>query len=239
MPNEHAGHRQRMYKKLREESLPEQELLEVMLFPLLPRRNTNDLAHRLLSRFGSLRGIFWADVEELEEVEGIGTNIANAIFCIGKAQKKCMCERKKEGFHTEAFIEKIYKKYQGLPYEIMDAYLLDEEGTILSQFRFSDYKERKVAFHAKEFATLLVKQVGVSGVVLVHNHPVGRAKPSTKDDETTKQAQLVCNVHDVLLCDHIVFSYEGAYSYYLSGRMSEISKSYSLTEIAVAEKEEG
>ena len=60
--SEHDGHRHRIIEKLDTGVLCEHELLEILLFNALPRRNTNDLAHRLLTAFGSIRGVFSASV---------------------------------------------------------------------------------------------------------------------------------------------------------------------------------
>ena len=240
MPDEHAGHRQRMYKKLCEEDLPIQELLEILMFPVLPRRNTNDIAHRLLCRFGSLNAVFSASIEELQSVDGVGRSVANQLYCIGKILRKCMYEPANtvdKIFESKAFIERVGDMYKGFSYEVMDVYFLDRMGKILNRCRFSEYKKSHIRFNTKDLAKLLVEQSNVSGMVIVHNHPEGKPSPSQKDDEATKCAQLVCNVHDVLLCDHVIFSTEGVYSYYLSGRMAEISRQYSFSQIAVKEEQ--
>ena len=72
---------------------------------------------------------------------------------------------------------------------------------------------------------LLTKDI--SGVVIVHNHPYGEAKPSSKDDVMTKNLQMMCSMHNRLLCDHIIYATNGVYSYYMSGRLSEISQRFS------------
>ena len=63
-----------------------------------------------------------------------------------------------------------------------------------------------------------------SGVVLVHNHPAGRCQPSEMDDKTTRRVQLQCNFINVVLCDHFIYSPEGIYSYYESGKLKQMSK---------------
>ena len=66
----HEGHRQRMYEKVEKDALADHEWLEVLLFGALPRKNTNELAHRLIAQFGSAIKVFFASREELQKVPG-------------------------------------------------------------------------------------------------------------------------------------------------------------------------
>ena len=78
----HDGHRENLRRRFLTagaESLLPHELLELLLFYAIPRRDTNALAHTLLSRYGSLSAIFSAPVEDLTTVEGIGENAADAV----------------------------------------------------------------------------------------------------------------------------------------------------------------
>ena len=84
----HDGHRQRLLKRVEEEDLLEHELLEMLLFYVFKRRNTNDLAHRLLAKFGSIEALVSASMEELQSVEGIGKQTAQFFFLLGRFQVK-------------------------------------------------------------------------------------------------------------------------------------------------------
>lgn len=69
----HAGHRARLKKLAAEKGLwglPDHVILELLLFYALPRVDTNDIAHRLIRRFGSLQRVFDADPQELIQVPG-------------------------------------------------------------------------------------------------------------------------------------------------------------------------
>lgn len=73
--NLHRGHRERMIKRFLENGrsgLSDHELLEIILFYSIPRVNTNETAHRLLDKFGSLKGVFTADEKSLLKVKGLG-----------------------------------------------------------------------------------------------------------------------------------------------------------------------
>ena len=71
----HSGHRGRLDEKSRIiglEFLEEHEQLEKLLFAVIPRGDTNAIAHALLNRFGSVYGVLTAEVEHLREVQGVG-----------------------------------------------------------------------------------------------------------------------------------------------------------------------
>lgn len=83
----HDGHRQRMRAKLLshgERIFDTYELLEMLLYNVVPYKDTNPIAKRLLSAFGSLDGVFSADREALKSVTGIGDRAADYLLSVGK-----------------------------------------------------------------------------------------------------------------------------------------------------------
>ena len=86
----HDGHRQRLKNRFREEGLDhfdEHQVLELLLFYCIPRIDTNELAHRLLERFGSLANVLEAKAEELEKVPGIGSNAATFLNLVTAVER--------------------------------------------------------------------------------------------------------------------------------------------------------
>ena len=80
--NLHSGHRDRLRQRLMTfgaDALCEHELLELILFYALPRVNTNDIAHCLVNRFGTINNILNAPQSELESVRGVGGSTAEFI----------------------------------------------------------------------------------------------------------------------------------------------------------------
>ena len=79
-PSIHSGHRQRLRKTALEagiDELSDIQALELLLFYAIPRRDTNELAHRLINHFGSYSAVLNADYHKLLEVDGIGKNAAS------------------------------------------------------------------------------------------------------------------------------------------------------------------
>ena len=234
----HDGHRGRIIKKLDEDILLDHELLEVLLFNAQPRKNTNDIAHALLARFGGIDDIFRASCEQLEEVDGVGPSISSYLFCIGKFYKKYFDLNKKEfegRYEAKKFLPFVNKVYRNEPREVLDLYLLDSDGLVFEQYRFSVRSEFEVTLEPEELTSLLLREKP-SGIVMVHNHPNGLASPSDKDELVTSKLQLVCSFHNVLLCDHVIYAPNGMYSYYLSGKLVDISSHFSLSGILEEKK---
>lgn len=78
--NVHAGHRERMRQRIRDhgmDTLQPHEVLEYMLYYIIPKRDVNPIAHELIDRFGSLDGVLQADMDELKSVEGVGPATAH------------------------------------------------------------------------------------------------------------------------------------------------------------------
>lgn len=230
----HAGHRQRLIRKFEQGELLEHELLEMLLFNAFARRNTNDLAHRLLAEFGSIQEIFNAEIKDLCRVEGIGVNAAAYLACIGKffkAYEKCEKEEVyPEFFDSESFFPYVKSAYNSEENEVLDVYLISGDMRISYRKRYTAESDSFVEVDTGKLARL-INEKKPSGIVLVHNHPKGRATPSETDDAMTKQVQIMCSIYGVLFLDHIIYSHVDIYSYYSAKRMQEFAKTFSLGEL--------
>lgn len=219
-------------KKMETEPLSDAELLELLLFYVFKRRNTNDLAHRLISEFGGIRQLFKADMKRLRQVEGIGPQTAAFIYALACCNRALLRPVKKtdltiwDRYDAEAFIRYIEDDYRGLKTEVLNFYLINADGRI-SMRRSFEGTEEAVAINPSEF-TQIIMENEPSGVIAVHNHPQGVATPSTDDDEMTKICQLMCSFHNVLFCDHIIVADDGCYSYYKAGKMKELFDRYAI-----------
>ncbi len=233
----HDGHRQRMYEKLEQGGiLAEHEWLELLLYTALPRRNTNELAHRLIEHFGSASKVFFGSQEALEEVEGVGTSVAASIRAIGHFFIRYKYEetaRYTGKYEHQEFSNFVMQEYAHMPVEVVDLYLLGGDGRVKKRRRFTKDESEEVDVRPEEFAFILTLEEP-AGVVVVHNHPSGDPKPSKKDEDTTKKCQVLCSMHNVMFCDHIICGRHGVYSYYLSGRMKEVGEEYSVDTIVGA-----
>ena len=232
----HAGHRQRMVKKLEMNALNTHELLETLLFTFQPRKNTNEIAHRLLDAFGSMYGIFQADVKELVEVEGVGTTIAASLKSLQKimdiyAEGKATEEHFPSYFETAEFPMYLQETYGNLEREVLDIYCLNDNKRITYRQRYTSGEKGGVSLEKKELLNLF-RIHDPRGIIVVHNHPSGECYPSKEDDTATIFLQFVCSISDVLFCDHYICADKGVYSYYAAGRMQRIAGEFGAESIA-------
>lgn len=105
----HDGHRQRLLQRFLREGLDgfdEHNILELLLFYAIPRKDTNELAHRLMDDFGSLAGVLDASAQELQQVEGVGENTAGflkllpeltRVYYSQKQQDLCLASTEQAG----------------------------------------------------------------------------------------------------------------------------------------------
>ncbi|MBQ7923784.1 MAG: RadC family protein [Clostridia bacterium] len=211
----HGGHRTRLLERLKKDCICDHEYLEIVLFNAIPRRNTNDLAHRLLSEFGDLDGVLSAPVEQLARVEGVGDRIAGYIRVIGVFLKKREMQNRQSypsRFSMAEFVPFMRREYASLTCEVLDVYILDSVGRIYGRKRSSSSREKKVEVQMRWLMNVL-SDFNPSGILLVHNHPIGEAVPSATDDNTTEECRLLCEKSGVLFCDHFIYSSTGIYSY--------------------------
>lgn len=229
----HDGHRARMREKLKNgTTLLDHEVLEVFLFNAVPRMNTNELAHRLIAQFGSLTGVFCATMEQLCQVDGVGDSLAAYIYTAGKCYEKFYEMRMKthldlRTYNTDSFLDYVQKSYVSVDREVFDLYGIGENSNIILCKRFSQDSLFNVEVSPEEISKFIM-QNQVSGIVMVHNHPLGDAVPSETDDQMTIKCQLMCSLQNVLLCDHVIYAKGGVYSYYKSGFLKKISERYSV-----------
>ncbi len=244
--NVHNGHRKRMEEKVLNnvDSLLEHELLEVLLFSVLPRKDTNPISHSLLRTFGSIQNIFHADRSSLKAVKGIGETTASKLILLGKIFDKISENKQKPkkapmfSFHNNR--EEILEHFRFLNEEKFIIFLLDEKYQKITTLDFIDKNRYSVTGDIPEIVNALAIN-NPSFALIAHNHPSGHVEPSGTDDITTIKINLMCALHKVILIDHVIVSNETAYSYHYEGRLQFIREEYNLEKLIqnIKEKENG
>ncbi len=234
--NIHAGHRERMFDKLLKDSsaMPDHELLEILLFYSIPRRNTNDIAHRLIRTFGGLDKVFQAKPEELLAVDGVGKRVVASIILFGQFFNRLDMLKNNKPIklgvsfaHDRKFVRQYFDDYYSEKAIIL---LLDSKGNKITELTFDDTTKNSVIFDIQE-VTKVFAITKPAFAILAHNHPSGNPEPSDNDDMATTKLLLLCSIHGVTMLDHIIITKTNAYSYYADGRLQKINESFKLEKL--------
>lgn len=207
----HEGHRQRQKKKYLEhglESFTDIEAIELLLFYAIPRRNTNELAHALLNRFKSFRGVLEAEQTELESVPGIGENAALLIRLVSSLSSRYMISANAHGAVISGSAEAgayllPYFKYRREERTVMLS--LDTAGRVIDCHRLAEGSPGMVGLPVRELVDLALRDKAAR-VILAHNHMSGVALPSSTDVDTTARLYRMLQMIEVELLDHIIIS---------------------------------
>lgn len=228
----HEGHRQRLWEKLKQgDNLFEHELLEILLFNAYPRKNVNPVAHALLQRFSSINEVINADLDELMLVEGVGENVALYLKCIGECMRlKNNCSSFAVIKNNAEFRQFASARLAGRRTEALEFYLLDKGGDVKRICTFTDGDPESVVVRPDE----VVKLISVyrpHGVYMAHNHVDCPCSPSAADDDMTKKVQMICSLNNVRFYDHCIFAPDGYYSYFMTNRLDEIAREFSVSNL--------
>ncbi|MER9336327.1 DNA repair protein RadC [Mesorhizobium sp. M0293] len=210
----YLGHRDRLRERFASagpDALPDYELLELLLFRLIPRADTKPAAKALLARFGTLAEVLGAPVGLLREVKGIGPAVALDLKIVAATAQR-MARGEVQG-------REILSSWTQLLAYCRSAMALEAR----EQFRilFLDKKNALIADEVQQTGTVdhtpvypreVVKralELSATAIILVHNHPSGDPTPSRADIEMTKEIidagkRLGIGVHD-----HIIIGRKG------------------------------
>lgn len=222
MTCEHDGHRKRLKARFAKSGLDDFEphnVLELLLFYSVPRKDTNPIAHRLINRFGSLSGVFDAKPEELMKVEGITENTAVLISMIPQLARKYL-EDKSDAMNTIRGFNDIgtylMPKFVGRTIETVMLAALDNKNKIISCNIIAEGDNNRANISRRKVMEEAIR-VGATRVVLAHNHPRGFAVPSKEDIYLTEEIYSLLKSVGIELVDHIIFAEDDFVSLAASG----------------------
>ena len=219
--NLHAGHRERIreaYRKQGMNGMPDHVVLEMLLTYVIPRRDVNELAHRLLNMFGSLNDVLEADPLRLADVEGVGDKtalflhslydlhrrltIASAATLNGAARLE----------NPESACRYAIALGMGDRYETLRIICLDANMTVLHTEALQVGTLSRVSFEPRRvIETAMTHKARY--LILTHNHPSGILIPSEEDIETAKMIAEIGSKLEIDVRDQLILSKNAAYSY--------------------------
>lgn len=207
--NPHANHRARLretFRKAGTENIPDHNLLELLLFYSIPRKDTNEIAHRLLETFGSLDRVFNAPYERLIEVEGMGESSALLISLIPGICRRYIessTEKKINLSEPEDMMNFASSKFYGVGVEKFFMICLDATGELINCCEIGSGISDKVIVDKRVILETAFRNKA-DMVVFAHNHPNGIAAPSKEDVNMTGEFCKLFQKVGIRLADHII-----------------------------------
>lgn len=213
-PPHYAGHRQRLRERFLKggaQALPDYELIELLLFSAMPRRDVKPVAKALLKKFGSLPALFNASADEIGTVDGIGE--------VAAVNLKVTHEVALRMLGNEVMDQPVLSSWDSLIDYLRAA--MGHNKTEQFRILFLNRKNVLIADELQQEGTIdhtpvypreVIKRaldLGASALILVHNHPSGDTQPSQADIEMTCEVQDAGKKLGIELHDHLIVSKSG------------------------------
>ncbi len=182
------------------------QVLELILFYSIPRRDTNEIAHELLEKYGSVSKVFEADINDLVKTPGIGENSAFILSLIPSLARRYF----KDKWGTKPVIDSsttagqyAVSLFAGRTYEAFYLICLDSQNRV----NFPELIQEGTINESPVYPRLIVEAAlrhQANSVILAHNHPGGSLKPSQADMEVTDRIRIALEAISIHVIDHII-----------------------------------
>ena len=212
--NPNSGHRQRLrerFLKGGQVALADYELLEMILFRALPRRDTKALAKALLAEHGSFAGVVHAPEPRLRQMAGVGDSVVAELKLIRAAALKLMQSEIQERpvISTWAQVIDYCRAAQGFEdREMFRILFLDKKNRLIAD----EVQQTGTVDHTPVYPREIVRralELSATAIILVHNHPSGDPTPSRTDIEMTKLIVDSARPLGIAVHDHIIIGKSG------------------------------
>ncbi|MGO6814875.1 DNA repair protein RadC [Rhizobium brockwellii] len=208
------GHRERLRDRFREQgdaALADYEILELLLFRLIPRRDTKPIAKALIERFGSLSGVFGAPQALLTEVKGVGEAVALDLKLISTVAHRTLKSELRSKQVLSSWSSVIQYCHAAMAHETREQFrilFLDKRNVLIAD----EVQGRGTVDHTPVYPREVVKralELSATAMILVHNHPSGDPTPSRADIDMTKVIIDAAKALDITVHDHVIIGRDG------------------------------
>ncbi len=208
-PSYIKDHRQRLRARFMtggSTAMPDYELLELILFRAVPRRDMKPLAHALMERFGDFNRVISAPEARLRDVDGVGDAIIIELKII-EATAQRMARAKIMQQHVvsswDALLDYCHTTMAHRETEQFRVLFLDRKNVLIADEAQGHGTVDHVPVYPREIAKRAL-ELNASALILVHNHPSGDPTPSQSDIDMTAQVAKACDALGLSLHDHLI-----------------------------------
>jgi DNA repair protein RadC len=208
------GHRERLRARFLEAgagALSDYEMLELVLFRALPRRDVKPLAKKLIETFGSFNEVIAAPVPRLAEMKGLGEAAITELKVVQAAANRLAkgeVKRRPVLSSWSAVLDYCRAAMAYADKEQFRILFLDKRNQLIAD----EVQQTGTVDHTPVYPREVVKralELSATAVILVHNHPSGDPTPSRADIQMTQQIQEIAKPLGISLHDHIIVGRDG------------------------------
>jgi DNA repair protein RadC len=213
-PPHYHGHRERLRERFYTagpDALSDYELLEMALFPALPRRDTKPLAKALLRKFGSFAEVVHAPEARLREIDGIKDASVNQLKLIAAAASRIAKGEIKRSVALSSWQDVIGYCRAGMAFADKEQFrllFLDKRNQLIAD----EVQQTGTVDHTPVYPREVIKralELSATALILVHNHPSGDPSPSQADIQMTKAIIDIATPLGIAVHDHIIVGKNG------------------------------
>ncbi|WP_103335192.1 RadC family protein [Pseudotabrizicola formosa] len=209
LPSYIADHRKRLRDRFMAgggASMPDYELLELLLFRAIPRQDVKPLARLLIDTFGDLNRVISAPPSRLLSVKGVGEAVVCELKLCESVSQRMMRARVMHQpvlSSWDALLDYCHTTMAHRDTEQFRILFLDRKNTLIAD----EEQAKGTVDHVPVYPREVVKralELNASALILVHNHPSGDPTPSQADIAMTNQILEACQVLGIVLHDHLI-----------------------------------
>ena len=229
------GHRARVRKKVEKfniDVLEDHELIELLLFPYIPRKDVNPLAHRLMDYYGSLKGVLQADPNELLRFPNMTEKAALYLPLFLKVAARANSSevlRRGRALNPRTVAEFIVNKLAIEKFEQLYVIALDGHGRISKVKQLSSGTDTEIVVDGIDFVQFSIAERS-NRLVIAHNHPADSCYPSSYDIDVTANLAVTLKRLNIILEDHVIVSGDNFFSFRMTGLLENGELKKGLTE---------
>lgn len=212
------GHRDRLRQRFLQggpEALADYELLELLLFMAIPRRDVKPLAKDLIARFGNFAGVINAEIADLEKTDGVSENTLAALKTVQAAAHRLMKQEIMQRPVLSSWTRLVDYCHATMAHEKKEHFrilFLNKKNELIAD----EIQQSGTVDHTPAYPREIIKralELGATALILVHNHPSGDPKPSEADIDMTYAIKGAAQPFQIVLHDHLIVSRGGVSSF--------------------------
>ncbi len=213
----HDGHRIRLSElvsKVGPMNVSDIQSIEDFLFYIIPRKDVNPLAHRLLDKYGNFANILDADVNELSEIKGLGRHSATKIKNFKNYIELYFCQKASNHIsfdNSKEFLDFLETILSNKTTENLFIFCINNNWQLTKVRKYEMDFVRSVGIPVYELLNI-INAYNPAYIALAHNHPGGSARPSQTDIDAVEYISKILNGFECELVDNFILGIDGIYS---------------------------